>query len=719
LLAIPTSGRYPPLSDDPRQKRERILAVLVQQLERLARQQPVLFLFEDAHWTDSTSLELLDRIAERIRQLPILMVVTYRPEFEAPWIGQAQVTCLMLSRLGQRDTSALAGRVAGGKALPADILNLIVKHTDGIPLCIEEMTKTLLEGSFLREESGQYILAGPLPGMAVPSSLHDSLMARLDRLGQVKEVAQIGAAIGREFAYDLINAVMHRPDDQLKDQLNQLVEAGLMFRRGDPPQASFVFKHALVQDAAYSTLLRGRRKELHASIAKVLEDVIVPSLSEAGSFGASAGLLAHHWLAAEEWEKALEYTVEAAKHAEKLLARPEAINQYWQALELIERLPHIPERCHIHYDIIISLFQLPGWLRDEEAEARLFRHVDQALADAIKAGHAANIAMLECRKGLHDDDKALLESAIARSQSSGDRLAEAQIVERYGVYLGQRAQFEASRRHIARAIDLLGALGERLQQARLMANSGRCYSARAGRLDQALLFAGQASAVGEELDDPLLRALGAMEAEPLYYRGLWNEAVLVADKSLSIAWEIADWITVYFSSAWLALSCLKLGQPDKARRVLDRLFSDAPTRLYKTGAYGIQYAMIARAEVHLATGRYNEALIVVREALTAAQRGKFRLEEVAAHRVLGQVYEAMGDRSEADAAFLRSLQALDGIQCPPELAQTLLAYGRFRRGDNEQEDQKLIQRALNLFEEMKATGWIDEARLALANASPA
>ena len=718
LLAVPTSGRYPSLPDDPRQKRERIFAALVRQLEDLAYQRPVLLLFEDAHWSDSSSLELLDRIAERVPRLRVLVVVTYRPDFEPPWTGQAQVTSLTLSRLGQRETKALVGRVAGGKALPREILDLIIEHTDGIPLCVEEMTKTMVEGTLLREQNGQYILSGPLPALAVPSSLNDSLMARLDRLGPVKEVAQIGAAIGREFTYDIVKAVTRRPDHQLEDELNRLVQAGLIFRRGEPPLATFVFKHALVQDAAYGTLLRGRRTKLHASIAMVLEEPTVASLSEQAIPSAAAGLMAHHWLRAEEWEKALDYTLEAAKRAEKLLARPEAINQYWQALELMERLPQTPERCRVHCDIINSLVFLPGWMRNEGDEARLFRHVNQALAGATEADHTADIAMLESIKGRHEDDEALLKSAVVRTQASGNRLTEALVADNYGDYLGQRGQFEASLAHTARAIDILGAEGERSQQARAMAASGRCFSARAGRLDQALAFAGHARSVAEELDDPVLGAWTAMEAEPLYYRGLWDEAVQTAEEALPVAWEIREWTVVFFSSAWLALSCLKLGQQDKARRVLDRVFGEAPARLYKMAAHGIQYALIALAETHLAADRYNEALNTVRQALTASQRGRFRLEEVAAHRVLGQVHEAMGDRAEADAAFRRSLEVLDTIQCPPELAQTLLAYGRFRRGDNTQKDRALIERALCLFEEMKATGWIEEARVALAGASP-
>jgi class 3 adenylate cyclase/tetratricopeptide (TPR) repeat protein len=718
LLAVPTGERYPPLPDDPRQKRERIFAALVRQLETLAEHRPVLFLFEDAHWIDSTSLELLDRIAERVRRLPMLMVVTFRPEFEPLWTGQAQVTSLTLSRLGKRDTKELVGRVAGGKTLPVEILDRIIEHTDGIPLCIEELTKSLLEGGLLREENGQYSLTSPLPALAIPSTLHDSLMARLDRLGPAKEVAQIGAAIGREFSYELVRAVVHRPDDRLRDELNQLVETGLIFRRGGTPQTSFVFKHALIQDTAYGTLLRGRRQELHAAIAMVLEDQAVPLLSGASSVGEGAALLANHWLRAEGWEKALKYTLEAAEQARKLYARPEAINQHWQALDLLERLPHTSERSRVHCDVLVSMIQLPGWRRDEEAPARMLRHLNQATTDATEAGHTANLARLEVIRGAIHDDKALLENAIVRAESSGDLSAIAFCAEYYGDNLGGHGQFEASLEHYARAVDVLGAQGDQLRQAIIMSKGGRCYNARAGKLDQAIVFAGRVRDVADVLNNAELRAWVSMNAEPYYYRGQWKEAIVAGEGALPVAWEISEWPVVIFSSSWLAMAYSKLGQSDNARRILDRLFNEIPARFLKSQSMAIPYALIASAQIHLTAGNHNQALDTVRQGLAAATRRSFRLEEVAAYRVLGQVHEAMGDRAEAEMAFRRSLEVCEKIQCPPELAQTLLAYGRFRRGDNAQEDRALLERALRLFEEMKATGWIEEARVALTAASP-
>ena len=221
-------------------------------------------------------------------------------------------------------------------------------------------------------------------------------------------------------------------------------------------------------------------------------------------------------------------------------------------------------------------------MRDEEAETRLFRHVDEALKNATEAGQIADVARLEALKGRHQDDEALLKSALVRAESSGDTSAEAFSAAYYGHYLGQRGQFVASLGHIERAIEILGAQGNQLSQARTMARIGRCYSSRAGKLDQALVFAGRVSDIADALDSAELRAWRAMEAEPYFYKGLWDEAVLAAEEALPVAWEIGEWTVVFFSSAWLALAYLKLGQPDKARRVLDRVFKEAPARLYKT-----------------------------------------------------------------------------------------------------------------------------------------
>ena len=256
MLSLPNDGRYPPLELDPQQRRRRTLEALTTQIKALAQQSPVLMIFEDAHWADPTSLEALGRAVDQIRALGVLLIVTYRPEFEPPWIGQPHVTARTINRLAQRDVDAMIVRVIGNKLILPSIRRDIIEHTDGIPLFVEEMTKAVLEAES-EDEAQRTAAAVPSPALAVPASLHASLMARLDRLGgAAKEVAQIGAAIGREFSHALLAAVMENPEAELLSALDRLVVAGLLFRQGVPPHATYLLKHALVQDVAYGTLLR-------------------------------------------------------------------------------------------------------------------------------------------------------------------------------------------------------------------------------------------------------------------------------------------------------------------------------------------------------------------------------------------------------------------------------------------------------------------------------
>ena len=349
LLSLPASERHPLPNLSPQRKKERTLEALIRQLEGLARQQPVVVVFEDAHWIDPTSRELLDLAVERVRSLPVLLVVTFRPEFQPPWIGQPQVTMLALNRLDRRDRTALVEQIAGGKPLPDEVVDQIADRTDGVPLFVEELTKSVLESGVLREEADRYVLDRALPPLAIPTTLHDSLMARLDRLASVRLVAQIGAAIGREFSYALLRAVSRLSEDELQAALARLVASELVFQRGAPPDAVYTFKHALVQDAAHGSLLRSSRQQLHAQIAEALETHF-PELMDS-----QPELFAQHYAEAGLVEKSVAYWGRAGRKSAARSAMAEAAAQLQKGLDQLELLPETPERQRQELEFCSSL----------------------------------------------------------------------------------------------------------------------------------------------------------------------------------------------------------------------------------------------------------------------------------------------------------------------------------------------------------------------------
>jgi class 3 adenylate cyclase/predicted ATPase len=338
LLSLPALGHHPLPNLSPQRKKERTLEALIRQLEGLARQQPVIMVFEDAHWIDPTSRELLDLTVERVRSLPVLLIVTFRPEFQMPWTGQPQVSMLTLNRLDRRDRTALVAQVAGGKALPDGVIDQIADRTDGVPLFVEELTKSVLESGLLREDRDRYVLDGALPPFAIPTTLHDSLMARLDRLASVRHVAQTGAAIGRDFPYPLLRAVSRLAEDELQAALGRLVASELVFQRGLPPDAVYSFKHALVQDAAHGSLLRDARQQLHAQIAEALETHF-PEMMDS-----QPELFAQHYAEAGLVEKSVACWGKAGRRSAARSAMAEAAAQLHKGLDQLALLPENPER---------------------------------------------------------------------------------------------------------------------------------------------------------------------------------------------------------------------------------------------------------------------------------------------------------------------------------------------------------------------------------------
>ena len=336
LLSIPTDGRYPPLNLTPQKRKEKTLKALVAQVEGLAARHPVLMVVEDAHWIDPTSLELLDLTIDRVSTLPVLLIITFRPEFAPPWMRRPHVTLLNLNRLPPQQRAEMIDHVTSGKRLPKEIADQIIDRTDGVPLFIEELTKAVVESGIVQEVESEYAVRGPVSSLSIPTSLHASLLARLDRLAPVREVAQLSATIGRQFSHELISAVAAMPQSQLDDALAQLVRAELIFRRGTPPDAEYTFKHALVRDAAYSTLLRSRRQQLHARIAATLKAQFSEEVEPE--------LLAYHFTEAGRLEQAVDYWLKAGQRAMQRSTHVEAERHLRKGLKVLAGLPETASR---------------------------------------------------------------------------------------------------------------------------------------------------------------------------------------------------------------------------------------------------------------------------------------------------------------------------------------------------------------------------------------
>ena len=348
LLSLPLPDDHPPLQLTSQKQKEKTLHALASWLRKVSAQQPVRLEFEDLHWADPSTLELLGLFIDQVARYRVLVLLTYRPEFTPPWPLQAYMLTLQLSRLPHQQISDMVQRIAG-KALPAEILQQLITKSDGVPLYIEEVTKNLLESGLLKDVDGHYETTGPVPQMAIPTTLQDSFASRLDRLAPVRELAQIGAVLGREFSYELIRAVAQLDEGTLQAGLQQLGAAEILYQRGVPPEASYTFKHALLQDASYESLLKSRRQQLHTQAAQVLEQNFAETVQTYPE------LIAHHYTEATLIEKALPFWKQAGQHEMQRSAHIEANNHLSKGLALVETLPDTPARASQELSFLIPI----------------------------------------------------------------------------------------------------------------------------------------------------------------------------------------------------------------------------------------------------------------------------------------------------------------------------------------------------------------------------
>jgi class 3 adenylate cyclase/predicted ATPase len=666
LLSLPASGRHPLSNLSPQRKKDRTLEALLRQLEGLARQQPAVMVFEDVHWIDLTSRELLDLFVERVRSLPVLLIVTYRPEFQPPWTGQPQVSVMSLNRLDRRDRTTLVTQIAGGKALPADVIDQIADRTDGVPLFVEELTKTVLESGLLREEADRYALEGALPPLSIPTTLHASLMARLDRLGPApKRVAQIGAAIGREFSYGLLLAFIDQLSArELNDALHRLVEAGLLFQRGAPPTAAYVFKHALVQDTAYGTLLRGARQDIHRRIAQALEAQF-PHLLEM-----QPEIAAHHFAEAAEVERSVTYWRRAGELSVTKSAVCEAMAQLRRGLDLLKSLPESRDRKRLELDLHITLTAALMGARgyaDREVSATLERS-RQLVTETGGLGTPLYFSVLygiwvvayvggRTEAGLHHATEFL---SLAEAQPAADSLSIGHRI--LAASLMQAGDYWRALPHGKMAVSLY-----RLDEHRELAfrfgqdigASALCY------LSWGLWHAGYPDQAMQTADRAVLHAREFGHAHTLVYT-LWHVSILAvfardAAKVERLAKEASGIAAEYGFPLWSAHSEILLGwvaaRWEQAADGIVRMRA-AVTARTATGARLLEPLFLGLiAEGLMLDGRTEESVVVLDEALAVAAETGDVASNAGLRWLQGELLQRLGtsNAGAAEAAFGRAV----------------------------------------------------------------
>jgi predicted ATPase/class 3 adenylate cyclase len=512
LLSIPSTGRYPAVDLTPQRRKDLTIAALIQYLHDLAGTQPVLFVWEDVHWIDPTTSELLSKTIKAIKALPVLFLITYRPEFFPPWLDEPNVKMLRLERLGRAQVEAMISDISGGKKLPPEVFEHIINKTDGVPLFVEELTKTILESGLLKEAGDRYVTQDSLPVRAVPATLHDSLMARLDRLAQIKEIAQIGAALGREFSYRLLAAVAPISGASLRAALAQFAAADLIFARGDPPDATYVFKHALVQDAAYSSLTRSKREQLHSGIANALKEQFSETVET------QPELMAHHLEQAGLIEQAIDYLRLAGQRAIERSAHAEAIGHLKHALKLLESLP-AGQRTRVAFGLETllakALIAARGYAATETKETLL--RARTLLDDSTEPSQkfAVLYGLWACYYVGGEGDKLQRAAAelLAEAERHGGTASLCLSHRALGTTYISIAQFDAARQHLERARALYDPQHHppfRHQYGQDIGATVLCYLSWAlwhlGYVEQASKFAAEAVNHAEELAHPFTLA---------------------------------------------------------------------------------------------------------------------------------------------------------------------------------------------------------------------
>jgi class 3 adenylate cyclase/predicted ATPase len=688
LLSLPNDGRFPALDLAPLERRQRTLQALTARFSRLAGQQPLLMIFEDVHWIDPTSLEVLGLTVDLVKTLPALLIVTFRPEFNAPWVGQAHVTSLALNRLGQRDVAAMIAHLVGRKGPAADVLEEIVERTDGVPLFVEEMTKAVLEAE--SEGAARRVVAAVTsPDLPVPASLHASLIARLDRLGPAKEVAQIGAAIGRTFSHALLASVVRETGTELETALDRLVQADLLLPQGIPPHASYLFKHSLVQDAAYGMLLREPRRALHARIAESIEKQF-PEVAER-----QPELLARHYTEAGPIAKA---AVLWGKAGERSLARSALVEAAVQLTRALEQMATLPGTAA---------------LRREQIKLQL------ALAHALM--HTKGYAAPETKAAI-EQARSYLEAASAAGEPPDDPLLLFSVL--FGFWVANYVAFDG---------DVVRDLAGKFMQLAEQQGATAPLMIAHGITGISLLYTGSI-AQGRDHLDRAMALYNPTEHRPLAMRfgqstvvsrlchrswALWilgypEAARLDVEHALREAREVGQAGTLMFALRYVILVHIWRGDYVAANALMDELGGLAHTtnaNLWKAAG------MAERVFLSALTGKTSNIVNMTTSALEAVEATGTTLTMPRSKTFLAYAHARVGEFEDAWRCIAEAMKTVETTKERWFEAEIYRTAGEITLLSPEHDAAKAedqFERALCIAREQKAKSWELRAAMSMA-----
>ena len=706
LLSVPSVGRYPPLDMTPQRQKDLTIDALIRQALARTPEKPALALLEDVHWIDPTTLELLDRTVEAIKASRMLILITFRPEFFAPWLDQSHVTMLQLERLNKDEVGTMLTDLTAGKGLPDELSEVIVSKTDGVPLFVEEMTKAILETGVVEDMGERYVLQGPMTVPSIPVTLHDSLMARLDRLAPIKEVAQIGAAIGREFPYRLLAAVSPMTASGLNSALAQLMAGDLIHVRGEPPDSSYLFKHALIQDAAYGSLLRSKRQRLHGDIADALSAQF-PQIVET-----QPELMAHHLEQAGRPKQAIDYLRRAGLLAIERSAHAEAIGHLMRALELLEPVTDVAQRrTALELEVLLSQAMIGGrGYAAPETQERLLR-AKALIEDWTEPAQKFAVLYGLWAAYYVGGDVAKQRAAAAEFLAEAERHSVPSALclshRTLGTTYVTMGEFAAGRRHLEQARALYEKGFESAQiyhYGQDVGTTALCYLCWAlwqlGYVDQAADVAARAVKHAEELLHPFTLAYTICHA-----RGMMDIMRRQYSETGVYAQRVVSFCTEHGFPFWAAGGQILHGwatardDPDKGVE----LIRAGLAAWRKTGSrLWLPIFVALEGEAHAAAGRSDAALHAVDQAIAISRETGERWAIAEVLRLKAQILSksGRGGAETIEALLHESIDAArlqGGRSWQLRTACDLVQFQRGRSG--EQEALKLLRSIYRQFSE--------------------